>query len=417
MTEWGFETKAIHSGLIPSQHQGATAVPIYETTSYAYDSAQDIAEVFEGKKFGHIYSRISNPTVTTFEQRINALEKGTGAVATSSGMAAISTALFTLVAQGDEIISSKSLFAGTFLLFNRIFKKYGVQIKYVGPNDIDGIRAAISDRTQIIFVETIGNPKLDVPDIEKISRVAVENKIPLVVDSTMTTPYLVHLKELGAAIVIHSTTKYITGNGSTIGGVIVDLGNFDWKTCKNSDLSSFAQQCGSDFALLISARRHIVQNLGNCPSPFNAYLQCLGLETLAVRMERHCSNAMELANFLNHHPKVSDVNYPGLKTSPYHEIARTQFKGKFGGLLTFRLGSKRQCFQLIDHLELVKNLANLGDAKTLIVHPASTIYSECTEEEMAHAGVSEDMIRVSVGIETIDDIIKDFDQGLKEVNS
>jgi O-acetylhomoserine (thiol)-lyase len=269
----------------------------------------------------------------------------------------------------------------------------------------------------MIFVETIGNPKLDVPDIEKISAVAVENKIPFVVDGTLTTPYLIHLKELGAAIVIHSTTKYITGNGSTIGGVIVDLGNFDWETCKNRDLSSFAQECGSDFALLISARRHIVQNMGSCPSPFNAYLQCLGLETLAVRMERHCSNAMDLADFLNHHQKVSSVNYPGLKTSPHHEVARSQFNGRFGGILTFKLGSKQQCFELIDHLELVQNLANLGDAKTLIIHPASTIYHECSEEEMAAAGVSEDMIRVSVGIETIDDIIQDFDRGLKEISS
>jgi O-acetylhomoserine (thiol)-lyase len=416
MAEWGFETKAIHSGLIPSQHQGATAVPIYETTSYAYDSAQDLADVFDGRKFGHTYSRISNPTVTAFEQRITALERGTGAVATASGMAAISTTIFTLVAQGDEIISSKSLFAGTFLLFDRLLKKYGVRIRYVDPGDIDGIRSAISQRTQLIFVETIGNPKIDVPDIEKISRVAVENNIPFVVDSTLTTPYLVQLKKLGAAIAVHSTTKYITGNGSTIGGVMVDLGNFDWSACKNRDLSSLAEERGSDFALLFSARRHIVQNMGNCPSPFNAYLQCLGLETLSVRMERHCSNAMDLANFLSDHQKVSGVNYPGLKTSPHHEIAHSQFNGRYGGLLTFKLGSKRKCFQLIDHLELVHNLANLGDAKTLIIHPASTIYHECSEEERARAGVSEDMVRVSVGIETVADIIQDFDQALKEVS-
>jgi O-acetylhomoserine (thiol)-lyase len=416
MAEWGFETKAIHSGLIPSQHQGATAVPIYETTSYAYDSAQDLADVFNGRKFGHTYSRISNPTVAAFEQRITALERGTGAVATASGMAAISTTIFTLVAQGDEIISSKSLFAGTFLLFDRLLKKYGVRIRYVDPGDIDGIRSAISQRTQLIFVETIGNPKIDVPDIEKISRVAVENNIPFVVDSTLTTPYLVQLKKLGAAIAVHSTTKYITGNGSTIGGVMVDLGNFDWSACKNRDLSSLAEERGSDFALLFSARRHIVQNMGNCPSPFNAYLQCLGLETLSVRMERHCSNAMDLANFLSDHQKVSGVNYPGLKTSPHHEIAHSQFNGRYGGLLTFKLGSKRKCFQLIDHLELVHNLANLGDAKTLIIHPASTIYHECSEEERARAGVSEDMVRVSVGIETVADIIQDFDQALKEVS-
>lgn len=415
MGKWGFETKAVHGGLDPSQHGGATSIPIYETSSFAYGRAQDLADVFEGKKYGHIYSRISNPTVTALEQRITALENGAGAIATASGMAAISTVLFALTRRDDEIISSSSLFGGTYLLFKRIFQKYGVKVTYVDLDKPERLKAVISERTKLVFLETIGNPKLDIPNIREIALIAVGENVPLIVDSTLTTPYLFDEKNAGASITIHSTTKYITGNGSTIGGVMVDLGNFDWSICKNSDISEFSREYGRDFAFLAVGRRHILQNTGSCPSPFSAYLQCLGLETLAVRMERHCSNAMRLAVFLNRHPKIIEVNYPGLESSPYHEIARSQFDNRYGALLTFRLGTKRKCFQLIDHLRLVKNLANLGDAKTLIIHPASTIYHECTDEEMAQAGVSEDMVRVSVGIETIDDIIDDFNQALKEV--
>ncbi len=415
MNEWGFETKAVHSGLDPSQHAGATSIPIYETSSFAYNRAQDLADVFEGKKYGHIYSRISNPTITAFEQRITALENGVGAIATSSGMAAISTVMFALTGRDDEIISSSSLFGGTYLLFKRIFHKYGVKVTYVDLDNLEELKASISEKTKLVFLETIGNPKLDIPNIGEIARFATGENIPLIVDSTLTTPYLLVAKDAGASITVHSTTKYITGNGSSIGGVMVDLGNFDWSICKNSDISEFFGEYGGEFAFLAVCRRHILQNTGSCPSPFNAYLQCLGLETLAVRMDRHCSNTMNLAAFLSRHPKVFKVNYPGLGSSPYHDRARSQFNDRYGALLTFRLGTKRKCFRLIDHLRLVKNLANLGDAKTLIIHPASTIYHECTDEEMAQAGVSEDMVRVSVGIETIDDIIDDFNQALKEV--
>lgn len=416
MKKWDFETIAIHSGCDPSQHQGATSIPIYETASFAYNTAEELADVFDGKKFGHIYSRISNPTVNAFEQKMKALEGGVGAIAASSGMAAISTVIFSLCGQGDEIVSSSSLFGGTLLLFNKIFQKYGVRIRYVNPIDTKAFQDALSPKTRLIFVETIGNPKLDVPDIEQIASLATEHNVPLIVDSTLTTPYLFQPKESGASIVVHSSTKYITGNGSTIGGVLVDLGTFDWKMHGTSEIRQMAKQYGSELAFLSLARRQVLQNIGGCLSPFNAYLHCLGLETLALRMEKHCSNAMALAEFLKAHAKVIQVSYPGLKDSDQFDTANQQFRGRFGALLTFQLGSQKRCFQLIDHLQLVKNLANLGDAKTLIIHPASTIYHDCSQEEMAGAGVCEEMLRVSLGIENIDDIIEDFDQALREVS-
>ncbi|MEW5815968.1 MAG: aminotransferase class I/II-fold pyridoxal phosphate-dependent enzyme, partial [Spirochaetota bacterium] len=391
MNTWGFETKAIHSGCDPALHQGATSIPIYETTAYTYGTAEELADVFDGKKFGHIYSRISNPTVSAFEQRMNALEEGTGAIAVSSGMAAVSTVLFSLLSQGDEIVSSSSLFGGTLLLFNKIFRKYGVKVRYVNPVELKTFREALSRKTVLIFVETIGNPKLDVPDLRSIAALAEEFKIPLIVDSTLTTPYLIKARDFGASIVLHSTTKYITGNGSTIGGVLVDTGTFDWTIGKDRELKLMAGKYGSELAFLSLARRQVVQNTGSCLSPFNAFLHCLGLETLALRMEKHCSNAQELAGFLEAHPRIKQVNYPGTKNNPHFKTANLQFQGKFGALLTFRLGSRERCFQMINHLKMVKNLANLGDAKTLIIHPASTIYHDCSKEEMEGAGVFEDM--------------------------
>lgn len=415
MSDWEFETKAIHSGINPARHLGATSVPIYETSSFAYDTAQELADVFEGKMQGHVYSRISNPTVSAFEERMNSLENGTGAIATSSGMAAIATILFSLTSQGDEIVTSRSLFGGTFLLFSKIFEKYGIRFVFVDPLDPEELQSAFSDRTRAVFLETIGNPKLDVPDIGLVSDLAEKYDVPLVVDSTLTTPYLLKAKEFGVSLVLHSTTKYITGTGSTIGGVIVDLGNFDWSSCKSGSIRTTAGKVRGGLAFLAVARKEVLQNTGCCLSPFNAYLHSIGLETLALRMERHCSNALELAEFLSEHPGVPAVNYPGLRDNRCFATAEKQFGGRFGGLLTFRLGSREKCFRLIDSLKIAKNLANLGDAKTLIIHPASTIFCDCTDEEMNQAGVSEDLIRVSVGIEATNDIIRDFDQALKEV--
>lgn len=409
--EWEFETKSIHSGFDQDAKTGATVVPIYETASFAYDSAAELAEVFEGRRFGYIYSRIANPTVTALEQRINALEDGRGAIATASGMAAIATAIYTLIQPGAEIVSSSSLFGGTLQLFAEIFAGSGVRIHYVDPSGSRAFREALTPQTALIFVETIGNPKLDVPNIREIAAIAQENQVPLVVDSSLTTPYLFQAKECGAHIVIHSISKYISGSGHTIGGVCVDLGTYDWSRARAAAVRETARKAG-EYAFLARARRQILQNTGSCLSPFNAYLQNLGLETLALRMEKHCSNALELAQYLAQHSQVTQVIYPGLPDHPDHQVARRQFGARFGGLIAIRLGSRERCFQLIKNLQIAKNLANLGDAKTLVIHPASTIYCNCSAAEQVAAGVYPDLVRISVGIENSKDIIKDFEAAL-----
>lgn len=408
MKEWDFETKAIHTGVHPELHLGATSVPIYQTSSFAYDTAESMEDVFSNKSFGYIYSRISNPTVNALEERINALESGAGAVAAASGMAAISAVVFSLAESGDEIIASESLFGGTLLLFNSVLNRLGINTRYINPNTPDAIADKISKKTKLIFIETIGNPRLDVPDLKKIAGISTQYNIPLVIDGTLTTPYMLKAGDYGAAVVIHSATKFISGYGSGIGGLIVDTGKYDWAGSDSNVLREAAGKYGSKNAFLYILHKQIIQNTGSCLAPFNAFLQLQGLETLSLRMEKHCSNALKLAEFFKKQPEVASVNYPGLKSSKYFTIAEKQFKDKFGSLLTIRLGSKERCYRFVNRLKLVKNLANLGDAKTLIIHPASTIYHDCTEEEMLNAGVYQDMLRISVGIENIQDIISDF---------
>lgn len=412
--QWDFETRSIHSGFDHDEKNGATAVPIYETASFAYNTAEDLADAFQNRKFGYLYSRITNPTVSVLEQRITALENGRGAIATASGMAAIATVLYALVRPGDEIVSSMSLFGGTLQLFREIFDTFGVTVTYIDPIDSNAFEKAVTPRTSMIFLETIGNPKLDVANFCEIAEIAKRNNIPLIVDSSLTTPYLFEAKRFGINVVIHSTSKYISGSGHTIGGVLVDLGNYDWTRARSALVRESAKKAG-DFGFLARCRRQVLQNTGSCLSPFNAYLQCLGLETLALRMEKHCINALTLAQFLVKHPRIQSVCYPGLPTHANFEIAQSQFGGKFGGLLTIRLGTLERCFGFIRRLKIAKNLANLGDAKTVVIHPASTIYCTCSVEEQLAAGVYPDLIRVSVGIESIHDIIGDFDQALTEV--
>ncbi|MBI4978067.1 MAG: O-acetylhomoserine aminocarboxypropyltransferase/cysteine synthase [Spirochaetes bacterium] len=410
----GFETKAIHEGATPDAATGAVALPLYESAAFAYPTAEGLASVFAGKEFGYVYSRIANPTVTAFERKMTALEEGFGSLAVSSGMAAIATAVFALAIPGDEIVASKSLFGGTLSFFNGLVKRQGIVTVYVDATDIAAYAAAVTERTRLIFVETIGNPKLDVPDIASIANVARAHNVPLVVDGTLSTPYLFKAKDAGAALVIHSATKYITGNGTAIGGVIVDCGTYDWGKSPNATLRTSAAKAGAS-AFLSVARKEIVTNTGNCLSPLNAFLHYLGLETLALRMERHCGNAQLLADHLSRHSKVTSVNYPGLASNPDHNVADRQFNGRFGGVVTVTLGTSDAARACINNLRLAKNLANVGDAKTLVIHPASTIYRDTPAEEMRTAGVSDDMIRVSVGIETIDDIIADFDAALTKV--
>lgn len=409
-----FETKAIHSGFAQEEKFGATFFPIYGSASFAYNTAEDLSEVFEGKKFGYVYSRISNPTVTAFELRMNALEEGIGSIATASGMSAIATVFFTLTEQEDEIISSDCLFGGTYLFFNEIMKKYGVKVHYVNINDIDSWKKLINKKTKLIFFESISNPKLEIPDLKTISKIAHEHNIPVIVDNTVPTPYLWRAKYFGADIIVHSTTKYISGNGTTIGGILIDTGNYDWKKSTNEKIKEMSSKAGN-FAFLATARSKIYQNIGFAPSPFSAFLNLIGIETLPLRMDKHCENALKLAEFLKSNQKVVDVNYPGLQVHKFHETGRQQFNNKFSGLLTFFLNSKEECFNFINNLKLAKNLANIGDTRTLVIHPDSTIYLNCTQEEKNLAGVNEKMIRVSVGLENINDIIEDFNQALEKI--
>jgi len=412
VADWGFETKAIHVGSELTREWGPTNVPIYQSAAFAHAGAEELEEVFDGHRFGYLYSRISNPTVGVFEQRMAALEAGVGAVAASSGMAAIATVGFVLARTGDRIVAGSSLFGGTLALFDRIFGRYGVEIRYVSPTDPDAVRAALSDRTRMLFVETIGNPKIDVPDVRALAAIAAERGVPLVVDGTLSTPYLFRARDAGAAIVVHSATKYITGNGSAIGGVLVDLGTFDWSRHPDPDIRDAARKVGPQLAFLATARRTVLQNIGSSQSPLQAWLHAAGLETLALRMERHCSNALTLAHALAGHKGVEAVSYPGLETSPWHATARRQFGERYGALLTVRLGSKERCFKASRAFRLARIVSNLGDARTLIIHPASTIYREADEKTRLAAGVTDDLLRVSVGIETAADIVADFDQAL-----
>lgn len=413
MDEWGITTKALHTGL--NSEKGASVTPIYQTAAYIYDTAESLSGVFDGKEAGHVYSRISNPTVLSFEQKMNALEGGVGAVATSSGMSAISACIFCLTKSGDEIISSKSLFGGTLDFFNKIIMKYGVKVNYVNTCDISAYKKTITDKTKLIFLESIGNPKLDIPDIKKISEIADKRNIPLIVDSTFASPYLFNAKKAGASIVIHSATKYLTGNGTTIGGIIIDTGNFGWNKFVSDEFNEIAKKVHRKFIFLAAIRMNINQNVGVCMSPFNAFIHNLGLETLALRMERHCTNALKLAEFFNQHPKILKVNYPGLKDNIYHETAKKMFNGKYSGMLTIELESREKSYRLIDSLMLVKNMANIGDAKTLIIHPASTIYHSFSEYELSEVGINERLLRISAGIEETEDLIRDFSAALNKI--
>jgi O-acetylhomoserine (thiol)-lyase len=412
MKEWEFQTRAIHAGIDPESAQGSTVTPIYESAAFAYDSAEELSEVFEGRRPGHVYSRISNPTVMAFEQRMNSLEDGAGALATSSGMAAITTTLLTLLNAGDVIAAGKSLFGGTLLLLRRVLSRFGIESRFFDPCSAQELEHALTANPKAIYVETIGNPKLDVPDFRVLSAAAKRRGIPLLVDSTLTTPFLFPAKRFGASVVVHSGTKYICGSGTAVGGAIVDLGTFDWSGYPNEGIREMTARRGVQLGFLAAARKNVLQNIGTCLSPFSASRHSQGLETLALRMDRHCSNALALAEFLTTHPRVSAVNYPGLASSAYRDRVREQFCGRGGGILTLRMGTRQGSFDFIRRLKLAKDLANVGDAKTLVIHPASTIYRDLSPAEMADAGVTDDLVRVSVGIESITDIIADFEQAL-----
>ncbi|PIS28466.1 acetyl-L-homoserine sulfhydrolase [Candidatus Saganbacteria bacterium CG08_land_8_20_14_0_20_45_16] len=409
-----FETQLIHAENNPAKNRKATTLPIYQSTAFKYESSKNISQVFNGEAAGDLYSRISNPSLSILERKLTVLEDGLGALLTGSGMAAITAAVLTLAKSGHQLVASNSLFGGTYSFFNKTIREFGVETTFVDPSSASNFLGAITNQTKAIFIETIGNPKMDVPDIAAIAQIAAKFNLPLIVDSTVTTPQLVRPKVLGANLVIHSISKFINGHGNCLGGVVVDCGNFDWSGKRFVHFKDYSQRYGR-LAFLAKMRREVFRDFGPCLAPHSAFLMDIGLETLALRMNKHCANAQALAEFLAKQPKVKAVNYPGLTDNKFHALAAKQFNNCFGAVLTFRLKNQAQCFKLIDKLELAYNLANIGDAKTLVIHPASTICIEFTTAERKNMGVTDDLVRVSVGIEHQADIIDDFNQALEAI--
>jgi len=417
-----FDTLCVHAGQQVDPTTGSRAVPIYQTTSYVFHDADHAANLFALKESGNIYTRIMNPTTDVFEQRIAALEGGVGALATASGQAAITLAILNIAGHGDNIVSATSLYGGTYNLFSTTLPKVGVTVKFEDPRDPENFRAAIDQRTKALYVETIGNPKLDVPDLEAIARVAHTAGIPLIVDNTFATPYLCRPFDFGVDIVIHSATKFIGGHGTAIGGVIVDSGKFPWDNGRFPELTEpdpsyhgvrYFQDIGKA-AYITKARVQLLRDLGASLSPFNAFLFLQGLETLHLRMERHCTNTVEVARFLEGHPDVAWVSYPGLESHPQRSLAKKYLRHGFGGaILTFGIkGGREAGRRLIDSLKLFSLLANVGDTKSLVIHPASTTHQQLTAEEQAASGVTDDLVRLSIGLEDSADLIEDLEQAL-----
>lgn len=419
--KYKFDTLAVHAGQQVDPATNSRAVPIYQTTSYVFNNADHAAALFSLQDSGNIYTRIMNPTTDVFEQRIAALEGGVGALALSSGQAAITYAILNIASSGDEIVSSSNLYGGTYNLFAITLPKIGINVKFVDPTDPDNFRKAITDKTRAVFVETIGNPRMDIADIETVANIAHENGIPLIVDNTFATPYLCRPFEFGADICVHSATKFIGGHGTSIGGVIVDSGKFNWENGKFPELTEpdpsyhgiqYTKALGP-LAYIIKARVQLLRDMGSCLSPFNSFLFLQGLETLHLRMERHSQNALRVARWLKEHPQVSWVNYPGLEDSPYYNLAQKYMPKGQGAILTFGIkGGREAGRKLIDSLQLFSLLANVGDAKSLVIHPASTTHQQLTPEQQLSSGVTEDLVRLSVGIEDPEDIIADLEQGL-----
>ena len=410
-----FHTKVIHSAQNSGKWQGATLPPIFQSASHRHDTAENLSRTFAGETSDHIYMRLTNPTNNTLENKMSALENGKGAVVMSSGMAAVSNTCMALLRTGDEFISGNSLFMSTYILFNNIFKKYGITARLVESTDTDAIKKKINDKTRFIYMETIGNPKMDIPDIEKTAKTAHEYGLPLIIDNTLATPLLCRPIELGANIVIHSTTKYLSGHGNASGGVVIDGGNFNWHEDRFPDFKPFIDRKG-DLALLDKIWREHHINFGSTQAPFHSYLTMIGIDTLALRMERHISNAMEVADFLKTREEVSWVNYPGIEGHPSFNTARKQFEEKgFGAMLTFGLKDQDTCFKFIDNLKMIYHLANLGDCKTLVIHPFSSQYISFDAQTKKQLSIKPDMIRLSVGIEAIEDICEDIEQSLNRI--
>jgi O-acetylhomoserine (thiol)-lyase len=421
--QFGFETRMLHAGHVPDALTGARAVPIYQTTSYVFDDADTAAQLFELKQYGNIYTRIGNPTTAVFEERLASLENATGAVAVASGMAAQFVALMTLLSPGDEIVASSHLYGGTVTQLTHTFRKLSVSVRFVDPTRLDHWEQAITPGTRALYGETVGNPRGSILDLEPLAALAQQHRIPLIVDNTFATPYLCRPMDWGATIVVHSATKFIGGHGNSIGGAVLESGRFDY-----SHVPAIADPSPSyhglrffdtfgHYGFLMKVRAETVRDTGACLSPTNAFLLLQGLETLSLRMERHAANALAVARFLRDHPRVAWVAYAGLEDHPEHALAQKYLGGRPGAVFSFGLeaanGDGRAAGRrFIDALRLFSHLANVGDARSLVIHPASTTHQQLSEDELARGGVAPELIRLSVGLETLEDLLWDLDQAL-----
>lgn len=423
--EFKFETLQLHAGQVVDSTTKSRAVPIYQTTSFVFEDTQEGADLFALQKAGNIYTRITNPTTSAFEERIAALEGGVGALATASGMAAITYTILGLAHAGDHVVAASTIYGGTFNLLKETLPRYGITTTFVDIDNLEEVEAAIKDNTKLVLIETLGNPVINIPDIEKIAEIAHKHQIPLVADNTFATPYLINVFSHGVDIAVHSATKFIGGHGTTIGGVIVDSGKFDWAASGKfpqlveEDPSyhniSYTRDLGAA-AFIVAARVQLLRDMGAALSPFNSFLLLQGLETLSLRVERHVQNAEKIVDFLVNHPKVEKVNYPKLPESPYHALAEKYLPKGVGSIFTFHVkGGEAEARKVIDNLEIFSNLANVADAKSLVVHPATTTHAQLSDSDLEAAGVTKNQIRLSIGLENVDDLVEDLRLALEKI--
>ena len=423
--EFKFETLQLHAGQVVDATTKSRAVPIYQTTSFVFEDTQEGADLFALQKAGNIYTRITNPTTSAFEERIAALEDGVGALATASGMAALTYTILGLAHAGHHVVAASTIYGGTFNLLKETFPRYGITTTFVDIDNLEEVEVAIKDNTKLVLIETLGNPVINIPDIEKIAEIAHKHQIPLVSDNTFATPYLINVFSHGVDIAVHSATKFIGGHGTTIGGVIVDSGKFDWAASGkfpqfvNEDPSyhnlSYTRDVGAA-AFIVALRVQLLRDTGAALSPFNSFLLLQGLETLSLRVERHVQNAEKIVDFLVKHPKVEKVNYPKLADSPYHALAEKYLPKGVGSIFTFHVkGGEAEARKVIDSLEIFSNLANVADAKSLVVHPATTTHAQLSDSDLEAAGVTKNQIRLSIGLENVDDLIEDLRLALEKI--
>lgn len=419
-----FDTIQVHGGHTPDSSSKSRAVPIYQTSSYVFDSAEHAANLFGLKESGNIYTRLTNPTTAVLEERVAQLEGGVGAVATASGMAAITYAITNIAGVGDEIVAAATLYGGTYTLFTHTFKNFGIKVNLVNPDDPANFEAAITDKTKAVYIETIGNPGINIVDIEAVADIAHKHGVPLIIDNTFASPYLCRPIEFGADIVVHSLTKFIGGHGTSLGGIVVDSGKFNWNNGKFPSLVEpdesyhglkFVETVGAA-AYITKLRVSLGRDLGACLSPFNSFLLILGLETLSLRVQKHVDNTKKIVEFLSNHPKVEWVNYPELEGNKYYDLSKKYLPKGPGSIFTFGVkGGTESGKKVIELVEIFSHLANVGDAKSLLIHPASTTHSQLNEEQLIEAGVRPELIRISIGIEDVNDLIEDLAAALDKI--